>query len=78
MAKKKKSEGLDLNSVLPAETAEKYTVIPSKDQKSTRVVFHLYGEVDFRKLSVHRAAQLVKQGAPFIKEKTIADAGSDQ
>lgn len=75
MAKKKNS--LNLNRVLPAATAAKYTVTPSDNQKSTRVVFHLYGEVDFKTLSVHRAAQLVKMGAPFIKEKTVADGGSD-
>jgi hypothetical protein len=75
---KKKSNSLNLNRVLPAETAAKYTVTPSENQKSTRVVYHLYGEVDFRTMSVHRAAQLVKMGAPFIKEKTVANEGSDR
>ncbi len=58
-------EVIDLNKVLPTETAAQFKVVDTK-RKSTKVFYAKFGEVDFSVLSVKRAQQLVDSGAKFI------------
>lgn len=70
---------LDLNKELPAATAEKFEVVGTEKQQSTRIYFPKYGVIDFKTLSVKRAEFLVNAGAPFLKAKKQKDAaGSDK
>lgn len=60
----------DFNKVLPKEVAEKFAVTSHIGKRSsTRVLFHKYGLVDFKSITLKRAIQLVQQGAPFIEVK---------
>ena len=65
----KQPKGLDLNKVLPAETAEQYKVVGLETRQSTKVVFAKFGEVDFKTLSIKSAEALIKKGAKFIEKK---------
>lgn len=69
----------ELNNALPTAVSEKY-VINEKigNRSSTVTVFNKYGKVDFKNLSLARAAQLVGQGAPFISEKPQKSAKIDE
>lgn len=62
MAKKQ----FDMNKVLPEETRELFTVRLERNRNVTKVHFAKYGEVDFKKLSVRAAQNLVNLGAYFI------------
>jgi len=66
---------IDFNKVLPAATADQYKIKGLEKQQSTKIVFHKHGTVDFKTLSLERAAQLVKQGAPFIEKKAKNEGG---
>jgi hypothetical protein len=58
----------DFNAALPAETKEKYAIKGMTKRSTLCIYSQKYGHIDFSKLSVARAAQLVKMGAPFIEE----------
>ncbi len=72
----KQPKGLDLNKVLPAETAEKFKVEGLETRQSTKVVFPKYGEVDFKTLSIKTAEALIKKGFPFIVKKAKNEPGT--
>lgn len=59
----------DFNKALPAATAEKFEVIGLDKKTSLVIVFHQFGKVDFRSLSIQRAEHLLMQKAPFIQRK---------
>lgn len=59
----------DLNKALPKETAEKYKVVNIPKKRASYAIFSAkHGEVNFKKLSPARAAQLVKQNFPYLEK----------
>lgn len=61
----------DLNKVIPAKTAALYRVKLKDYPNVTKIVFHKYGEVDFKSLSTEHAERLVNLGAEFISRRVI-------
>lgn len=59
----------DLNKVLPAETAEKFSIVNPGKRTSTKFICE-FGLIDLKTLTVQRAEQLVKLKAPFIERKS--------
>lgn len=57
----------EFNKLLPLETAQRYKVVKLEKQNSEKLNTK-YGIIDFKTLSVSRAAQLVKHGCPWIEE----------
>lgn len=57
-----------MSSFLTKETAEKYEVV-GLDGHSPKLVLPKYGSIDFRKMTVKSADQLVKTGFPYLKKK---------
>lgn len=75
MAKTTPYSDKDFNDMLPAETKEKYLIKGTSKSWSSVFYEQKYGRVDIANLSVARAAQLVKMGAPFIQERTSKSSG---
>ena len=66
-----------LNALLPTETAQRYKVVGLEKQLSSRIITK-HGEVNFKTISVERAAQLVKQGFPHIEEIKTKEKSKDE
>lgn len=67
----------DLNSLLPADTKELFQIVKLEKESSSRIVFHKFGEVDFKTLSIPSAEQLVKQGAEWIERVKSKAKGTE-
>ena len=69
-AKKKYVSLKEANAALPSEVAEKFEITNwSNKRTSTKVFYPKFGEVNFKTISVNRAAQLVKLNFPLLKAK---------
>lgn len=61
----------DLNKVIPAKTAVFFRIKLKDHPNVTKIVFHKYGEVDFKNLSIEHAERLVNLGAEFISRRVV-------
>jgi hypothetical protein len=77
MSKPKYLGSKQFNSLLPSETAQRYRVVGLEKQLSSRIITK-HGEVNFKTMSLSRAAQLVKQGYPHIEEITKQENYQDE
>jgi hypothetical protein len=64
-----KIKSIDFNKIIPEATAAVYKIKDLEKRQSTKIMFPKFGTVDFTKLSIPRAAQLVSLKAPFIEKK---------
>lgn len=69
MSKSKYLTIKDFNDALPKEVASLFKIKSLENKTSLVIVFHLYGKVDFSKLSIEKAQQLVDSKAYFIELK---------
>lgn len=69
---------VDLNKTLPAETAAEYKITGLDKNQSTKIFFPKYGVIDFKTLSLKKAAHLVKVEAPFISKKKKNDGAASE
>jgi len=60
---------VDLNTILPEEVKASFKVEGLNKQNSHKIVFHLYGEIDFSKISLAKAKSLVERKFPYLKAK---------
>jgi hypothetical protein len=58
----------ELNAALPKSTAQKFKVVNMEKRTSTKIFSAIYGEIDFKTLTVAQAGMLVKKGANFLQE----------
>jgi hypothetical protein len=61
----------DLNKVIPAKTSALFRIKLKDYPRVTKIVFHKYGEVDFKNLSIEHAERLVNLGAEFISRRVV-------
>jgi hypothetical protein len=69
MSKSKYLTIKDFNDALPKEVASLFKIKSLENKTSLIIVFHEFGKVDFSKLSIERAQQLVGNKAYFIELK---------
>lgn len=60
----------DFNKALPKEVAEKYKVV-NVGKRTTLAFYHtVFGKVNFRTMTIHRADQLYKMKFPYLEKVT--------
>ena len=69
MSKSKYLTIKDFNDALPKEVASLFKIKSLENKTSLIIVFHEFGKVDFSRLSIERAQQLVGNKAYFIELK---------
>lgn len=57
---------------LPKETQEQYRVVKTRH---VRFIKPPFGEVDLRRVSPERAAELVEKGFPYLERVKVKDGG---
>ncbi len=74
--KREKAYEAKVGTWLPTETAKLYKIKDVAEGSSSRKVYPKHGEVNFRTMSVARAAQLVKNGFACLEEKNAESESS--
>ena len=67
----------EFNKALPTETAKRFKVVGLKKRATLSIYFAKWGQVNFPKLSVKRAEQLIKQDFPYLKPVEKTKAGKE-